>query len=203
MNLTQQEELLLSVYSVDHLLKCRVIETPEPEVKLAPVSGKVDMFQVYDPVVLVFYDHDKQLQTIPADISRIDRSSAMVTALVSDIEIAEERRIFERYPVSLEVSARKKFSSKRLRFIVKNISLYGLGAVSQADIEVDEPVDIDLITDRSMFFFNGKVVWKKKLDKCFEYGLQFTLYDVATKNQLEDFLSKLKSEYVKMMPKAR
>jgi hypothetical protein len=184
-------------------LKCRVIETPESEVKLAPVSGKVDMFQVYDPVVLIFYDQEKQLQTIPADVSRIDRSSAIVTALVREKEIMEERRIFERYPVSLEVSARKKFSSKRLRLIVKNISLYGLGSVSQADLEVDEPVDIDLITDRSMFYFNGKIVWKKNLDKCFEYGLQFTLYDVATKNQLEEFLLKQKSEYVKMMPKAR
>ncbi len=203
MSLTQQDELLLSVYSVDHLLKCSVMETPESEVKLAPVSGKVDMFQVYDPIVLIFYDHEKQLQTIPADVSRIDRSSATVTALVREHEIMEERRIFERYPVSLEVSARKKFSSKRLRFIVKNISLYGLGAVSQADLEVDEPVDIDLITDRSMFYFNGKIVWKKNLDKYFEYGLQFTLYDVATKNQLEDFLLKQKSEYMKMISKAR
>ncbi len=203
MNLTQQEELLLSVYSVDHLLKCRVIETPESAVRLAPVSGKVDMFQVYDPVVLIFYDQDKQLQTLPADVSQIDKSSAAITALVREKEMKEERRIFERYPASLEVSARKKFSSKRLRFIVKNISLYGLGAVSQSDLEVDEPIDIDLITERCMFFFNGKIVWKRNLDKYFEYGLQFTLYDVATKNQFQEFLSRQNSEYVKMMPKAR
>lgn len=203
MNLTQQEEILLSIYSVDHLMKCRVMETPESAVKLSPVSGKVDMFQVYDPVVLIFYDQTKQLQTVPADISLIDRSSAAITALIREKEIMEERRIFERYPVSLEVSARKKFSSKRLRFIVKNISLYGMGAVSQSDLEVDEPIDIDLITDRSMFFFNGKVVWKRNLDKYFEYGLQYTLYDVATKSLLEDFLTKQKSEYIKMMPRAR
>ena len=203
MSLTQQEELLLSIYSVDHLLKCRVIETPESAVVLAPVSGKVDMFQVYDPVVLIFYDHEKQLQTLPADVSLIDKSSATITALVHEKDIEEERRIFERYPVSLEVSARKKFSSKRLRLIVKNISLYGLGAVSQSELEVDEPVDIDLITERSMFFFTGKVIWKKNLDSYFEYGLQFTVYDVATKNLLEEFLLKQKSEYIKMMTKAR
>ena len=203
MNLTQQEEILLSVYSVDHLLKCRVMESAESTVKLTPVSGKVDMFQVYDPIVLVFYDQSKQLQTLPADISQIDRQSAAITALVREKEIEEERRIFERYPVSLEVSARKKFSSKRLRLIVKNISLYGMGAVSQSELEVDEPIDIDLITERSMFFFSGKVVWKKNLNKYFEYGLQYTLYDVATKNLLEEFLLKQKSEYIKMMTKAR
>lgn len=203
MSLTQQEELLLSVYSVDHLLKCRVIESSETEVRLSPVSGKVDMFQVYDPVVLIFYDQSKQLQTIPADISLIDRQTAEIKAFIREKEIKEERRIFERYPVSLEVSARKKFSSKRLRFIVKNISLYGMGAVSQSELDIDEPIDIDLITDRSMFFFNGKVVWKRNLDKYFEYGLQYTLYDVATKNLLEEYLTKQKSEYIKMMPKAR
>ena len=179
------------------------MESAESTVKLTPVSGKVDMFQVYDPIVLVFYDQSKQLQTLPADISQIDRQSAAITALVREKEIEEERRIFERYPVSLEVSARKKFSSKRLRLIVKNISLYGMGAVSQSELEVDEPIDIDLITERSMFFFSGKVVWKKNLNKYFEYGLQYTLYDVATKNLLEEFLLKQKSEYIKMMTKAR
>ncbi|HEX2946070.1 MAG TPA: PilZ domain-containing protein [Clostridia bacterium] len=203
MSLTQQEELLLSIYSVDHLLKCRVMETTASTVQLAPVSGKIDMFQVYDPVVLIFFDQEKQLQTIPADVSQLDRSLASVTFLVREKEIAEERRVFERYPVSLEVSARRKFSSKRLRFVVKNLSLYGMGAVSQSDLEVDEPIDMDLITERSMFYFNGKVIWKKNLGKFFEYGLQYTLYDVATRSLLEDYLLRQKNDYIKMMSKAR
>lgn len=202
MNTIDFKEVLLSVYSIDYLLKCEVLEHTGDVVKIAPRSGRIDMLQVHDPVVLLI-TRDNRLETVPADISEIDSQNSLVTTFLRLKEVDEERRIFERYPVSLAVSARRKFSSKRLHFLVKDISLYGMGAVSQADLELDELIDIDLITDRSMFYFSGQVVWKTTLDGGYEYGLKLTNYDVATKHSFEDYLSKLNENYQNMMSKAR
>lgn len=202
MNTIDFKEVLLSVYSIDYLLKCEVLEHTGDVVKIAPRSGRIDMLQVHDPVVLLI-TRDNRLETVPADISEIDSQNSLVTTFLRLKEVDEERRIFERYPVSLAVSARRKFSSKRLHFLVKDISLYGMGAVSQADLELDELIDIDLITDRSMFYFSGQVVWRNNLDGGYEYGLKLTNYDVATKHSFEDYLSKLNENYQNMMSKAR
>ena len=202
MALAQQAELLLKIYSVDHLLKCKMEEVSESMLRLSPLSGKVDMFQISDPVVLLFYE-GAQLQMLPADVTDIDQSTGQVTFSRPKKETEEERRIFERYPISLIVSARRKFSNKRLHFLAKNISMYGMCVISQFELDDEELIDIDLITDKKMFYLSGKVIWKKAFGKKVEYGLQITHYDVATKQALEEHLEKQKAEYEKMITKAR
>jgi hypothetical protein len=202
MNLDLQREIHLGIYSIDYLLKCSVIEFFENVLKLSPISGKTDMFRKYDPVVLIT-NAAGNIDTTAADVVDIDKGSSRITLFTRDEDVPEERRVFERYPASLEVSARKKYSNKRLQMIVKNISLYGMGVVSHEDLEAEELIDIDLITDRNMFYFSGKVVWKKPLDGIFDYGLQLTHYDVATKYLFQEYLTRQKMNYSNMIPKAR
>lgn len=196
------KEVALSLYSIDYLLKCRVCGIEGKKLTLAPVSGKVDMFQFNDPVAIVYMDNN-QLYLRGGDVKTIDGARMEVTLSVISNETEEERRIFDRYPSSILVDARKKRSSKRLNFIAKNISLYGMGAVSKAELDVDEQVDIDLITGKYMFYFGGKVVWKKQLENCFEYGFTLTDFDIATKRSFEVYLGKLKSEFLNAYGKAR
>ncbi len=200
--LVQVKELFLKIYSIDYLLKCKVDEASEKIVKLSPLSGKVDMFTVYDPAVIIFCV-DKQMYTLPADVESIDKTLGQVVFTRPEKEVEEDRRIFDRYPVSLTVSARRKFSSKRLHLVAKNLSMYGMCVVSQSEMDIDELIDIDLITDRNMFYFNGKVIWREKLGDGFEYGLQLTHFDIATKQSFEGYLEKQQSEYLKMLSKAR
>lgn len=202
MKQNRQREILLGIYSIDYLLRCELIESSGNTIKLTPRSGKLDMFQLYDPVVLINYNNG-ELETFPADVCEIDGLNNDVTILIREIEVREERRVFERYPVSLAVSARRKFSNKRLHLLVKDISLYGMGVVSEADLDEEELIDIDLITDRVMFYFGGKIIWKKRLDQISEYGLQITEYDVTTRRSFEDFLMRQKERYLNMISKAR
>lgn len=202
MGLSLQGEILLSIYSIDYLLKCNVNECSERILKLTPLSGKVDMFQMRDPVVLLL-NNSSGLEILPADVTEIDKLQSMVTFSMREKEVDEERRVFERYPVSLAVSARRKFSSKRIQLAVRDISLYGMGVVSYADLDDNELIDIDLITDRNMFYLSGQVVWKNNLGDCSEYGLKLTNYDVATKYSFEEFLRKQKDNFINMMSKAR
>ncbi len=202
MDIPLQGDILLSIYSIDYLLKCKVNEISGRIIKLTPVSGKVDMLLLHDPVVLLLYKSGN-MEILPADVAQIDTQQSLVTLSLRKRQVDEERRIFERYPVSLEVSARRKFSNKRIHLAVRDISLYGMGAVSQTDLEVDEMIDIDLIAERNMFYFSGQIIWKNSLGDCSEYGLKYTNYDVATKNALEEFLGKQKDYFYNMIPKAR
>lgn len=202
MGLAQLNEILLKIYSVDYLLRCKIDELNEDSIKISPVSGKVDMFQVYDPTVLIFYENN-HLETFAVDVAAIDEATGQVCLNLPSRPVEDERRVFERYPASLIVSARRKFSNKRLYFIVKNISMFGMGAIAESDLDEEESLDIDLITDKNMFYFSGKVVWKNNLGKCFEYGIQLTHFDVATKQLFEGYLSNQDKEYIKMFSKAR
>lgn len=203
MKINPQHELLLSIYSIDYLLRCNVVELTEKNLKIMPVSGKTDMFQLLDPVVLITVDIN-DIKTVSADVTDIDGRAGSVSLFLRNEDVPHERRVFERYPVSLMISARKKFSSKRLHMLVRNISLYGMMVVSEADLEVEEHIDIDLITEKNMFYFSGMVVWKNKLtDNSFEYGLHLTHYDIATRYMFQNYLTKQKSNFANMIPKAR
>lgn len=198
-----QRELLLNIYSIDYLLRCNVVELADKNIKLSPVSRKLDMFQVFDPVVLISVDMN-DIQTTSADVTAIDAKSGIVSLYMRNEEVPVERRVFERYPVSLMVSARKKYSNRRMQMLVRNISLYGMMVVSDSELDEHEHIDIDLITEKNMFYFSGMVVWKKKvINNCFEYGLQLTHYDIATRYQFQDYLSRQKANFANMIPRAR
>jgi len=198
-----QHELLLNIYSIDYLLRCNVVELTDKILTLSPVSGKTDMFQVLDPVVLISVG-GSDIMTASAEVTAIDGRSGTVSLSMRDEAVSEERRIFERYPVSLEISARKKFSSKRMHMLVRNISLYGMMAVSGTELDKEEQIDIDLITEKNMFYLSGMVVWKREVaNNCFEYGLQLTHYDVATRYLFQDYLNKQKTNFANMIPRAR
>lgn len=198
----QQGEVLIDIYSIDYLLRCNVLELTQDNLKISPVSGKTDMFQKYDPVVVISNDAGN-ITAAAGDVTDIDSASKSITLSIRDEEIPEERRVFDRYPVSLMVSARKKYLNKRIYMLVKNISLYGMGVISEVELDEEECIDIDLITEKNMFYFSGKVIWKKQLDGIFEYGLQLTHYDIATKYHFQDYLSKQISNYANMIPKAK
>ncbi|HOQ07062.1 MAG TPA: PilZ domain-containing protein [Clostridiales bacterium] len=143
------------------------------------------------------------IQTASAEVTAIDTKSGIVSLYMRDEEVPVERRVFERFPVSLMISARKKFSSKRMHMLVRNISLYGMMVVSETELDEEEQIDIDLITDKNMFYLRGMIVWKKKVNNCFEYGLRLTHYDVATRYLFQDYLSRQKANFASMIPRAR
>jgi hypothetical protein len=202
MSLTQLDEIYLKIYSIDYLLKCRVEEVSGNSVKLSPKSGKIDMFLINDPTVLIHFEGN-QLVTIPADVVSVDRETGIVTVAQPEKDLNEEERIFERYPVSLVVSARRKFTNRRQELIVKNISMFSMDVISKTLFEEDEFIDLDLITEKSMFYISGKVLAKKAAGKLYEYSLQLTHFDIATKQSFEDYLLRQKLEYINMIKKAR
>lgn len=198
----RNSEIAIQVHSIDYVLKCRVCSISGKKLILSPLEKEVDMFQENDPIVIMYLE-EGLLQFGSGDIVGVDMPNNTVNVLLTELDNTEERRIFERYPVSMAVSARRKFSNKRLSLVAKNISQYGMHAVSKVNLDIEESVDIDLITGKYMFYFVGKVIWKEPKGSSFEYGFQLTDFDVSTKNLMESYLNKLKDEYRSMYSKAK
>ena len=201
-SIAQLSEIAILVHSIDYMLKCRIHNICERRIKVSPLANKLDMFQINDPVVCAYLEND-ELQLRSGEVKFIDNLEKSVEILIAESDTHDERRMFERYPVSLAVSARKKFTNKRLHFIAKNISQYGMGAISESNLEMDDSIDINLITGKYMFYFVGKVIWKQNIENGFEYGFRLTDFDIATKLSFEAYLGKLKDEYRSMYFKAR
>ncbi|NTV89637.1 MAG: PilZ domain-containing protein [Clostridiales bacterium] len=196
------KKISLIVYCTDNLITCDVLEVVQNRIKASPCSGKVDMFQTGYPVVCMYLS-DGVLEYRGGEIADINIKASEISILITFEEVKEERRIFERYPVSLEVSARRKFSNKRFLLLAKNLSEYGMGAISSADLDMDESIDMNLIAGRYMFYFVGKVIWKQEMGSVFDYGFQLTEFDVTTKASMENYLAKLKEEYKKLFEKSK
>lgn len=195
-------EVAIQTHSIDYALKCEVIQASEQTVRISPVAGKVDMFQMNDPVVCL-YMANGVLQHKSGEVCAVYHKERFAEFSMTDDSSKDERRLFERYPVSIAISARRKFASKRHHLVAKNISQFGMGAVSQVELDENEMIDIDLITGKYMFYFGGKVVWKKPKGRDFEYGLQLTHFDVATKTSFDNYLEKIYEVYNGLFQKAR
>ncbi len=196
------EKIDLLVYSADNLIRCNVVESLDNKIKAAPIASKVDMFQAGYPVVCMFIS-EGVLKFRNGEISEVDNKNLLLVVDMPFEVVIEERRIFERYPVSLEVSARRKFSNKRFLLIAKDLSEYGMGAVSKIDLEMDEIIDMNLITGRYMFYFVGKVTWKQQKRDYFDYGFQLTEFDITTKASMASYLGKLNEDYKKLYEKTK
>lgn len=195
-------EIAVQVHSIDYVLKCNIIELTGNTIDISPREKRVDMFQDNDPVVLIYLE-EGNLRLFSGSVILVDLPGNFVRILVAENEAEDDRRVFERYPVSMAISFRRKFSGKRHNMIAKNISEYGMCSVSPVELDIDESIDIDLITGKYMFYFVGKVIWRKSLGASFEYGLQLTNFDVATKSSMEAYLGKLKEEYRSQLAKAK
>jgi hypothetical protein len=196
------DKIAFQVFTTDNLIKCDVIKMSQDIVTAVPVLNKTDMFQKGYPVVCMYLSNGT-LEFRSGEILDVNDKNSELTVSIHFEEIKEERRIFERYPVSLEVSARRKFSNKRFMLVAKDLSEYGLGALSKTDLELDEIIDMNLITGKYMFYFVGKVAWKKEVNDYFEYGFQLTEFDITTKASMESYLGKLYEEYKKLFQKSK
>lgn len=195
----------IQIYSMDFGMKCTISERQGMEVTILISYGKCDMVRINDPVVFMYMNNDI-FQCRSARVLSADYKNCSLRLLIAEDLEKEEKRVFERYPISLEASARKKFQNKRINLVAKNASLYGLGVISNFEIEIDEFLDLDLITKKNMFYFSAKIVWKKILEGSennYEYGLHIKDIDVATINILDEYLKKLRVMYMDMYEKAR
>jgi len=202
MNFFVGMDVAIYVYCIDYAIKCKITDVDGKKLTLKPISNKVDIFQPRDPVVCMYTERG-EFRICGGDVTAVNNGDGLVDIEVVDDGPDMNRRLFERFPTSMQVSVRRKFTSRRHSLAARNISLYGMSVVSTAELNMEELIDIDLIAGKNSFYFGGKVIWKNPIESKIEYGFQLTNFDIATKMSFEAYLDKIKNEYYNLFLRAR
>ena len=180
-------------YSEINPFQSVVLEVSENEV-LLNLPKKFSVYNLFegDPAVLGFQT-GLDIYAAECSIQSINAKNSSVALRIDNTEHIKEKRIFERFPVSLYADMIPQDGVKKVAYI-RNISLDGLSIVSKSDLSVGEKISFDTYIDNRVLKFSGTVMWKVKSSGNFQYGIKTIFEDFNTKNSLRLYLNILKDE---------
>ena len=193
MKLKPGDIVTLAHYSKSTPFQSVVLNVMENEV-LLNLPRKFPAYDLFedDPAVLGFQT-GPDIFAAECSIRYINAKDGNVVLKIENTEHIKEKRIFERFPVSLYADLRIKNGKKKAAY-VRNISLNGLSIVSKTNLSEGDEVVCDTYIDNRVLELAGTVIWKGKSSKNFQYGIKTVLQDYNTKNSLKLYLNILKDE---------
>lgn len=150
-----------------------------------------------DPVILGALNSQSQIKVIGGNVVGllVDSSNFDNLVITTDKEdIANEKRQFERFPVSLLGGFKREGLSKIYEASVKDISYSGMRIYSDEDIEVGEEVKLDIYLKDSVKFFVCRIIRKAQYFGRYEYGLTIIHNDRNSIDVTEMFINALRSK---------
>jgi len=145
-----------------------------------------------DPVVMG-YKTGFDIYVAECSIRLINTKDSSVALKIENIEHIKEKRIFERFPVSLYADMKLQDGIREMAY-VRNISLDGLYIVSKKELSEGDNLILDTYIDNRTLTLAGAVMWKDKSSRNFQYGIKTIYHDFTTKNSLKVYLGILKDE---------
>lgn len=196
MKLKPGDIVSLAHYSKSTPFQSLVLDVLENEVwlNLPKKFPAYDLFED-DPAVLGFQT-GLDIYAAECSIRSINAKDGNVVLKIENTEHIKEKRIYERFPVSLYADMRAKNGTKKAAY-VRNISLNGLSIVSKSELSEGDEVVCDTYIDNRVLELPGTVMWKAKSSKNFQYGIKTMFQDYNTRNSLKLYLNILKDEQEK------
>lgn len=197
MELKSGDIVSLAHYSESTPFKSVVLKVLDNEVLLnLPKNFSVYNLFEDDPVVLGFQS-GSGICAAECSIRIINPKDSSVAVKVDNIEHIKEKRIFERFPVSLYADMKLQEDGKRKVAYVRNISMDGLSIVSKSEFSEGEEIAFDVYIDNRVLRLSGNVMWKERSSVNFQYGIKTIYQDFNVKNSLNLYLNILKGDQEK------
>lgn len=180
-------------YSEKNPFQSVVLDVSENEV-LLNLPNQFSVYNLFedDPAVLGFQS-GSDIFVSECSIQSINAQEGSAALKIENTEHIKEKRIFERFPVSLYADMIPQNGSKKAAY-VRNISLNGLFVISKNELAVGDKVVFDTFIDNRILKLPGTVMWKMKSSNNFHYGINIMFQDYNTKNSLKLYLNILKDE---------
>ena len=175
-----------------------VLDVSENEV-LLNLPNQFSVYNLFedDPAVLGFQS-GSDIYVSECSIQSINAQEGSAALKIENTEHIKEKRIFERFPVSLYADMISQNGAKKAAY-VRNISLNGLFVISKNELAVGDKVVFDTLIDNRILKLPGTVMWKMKNSNNFHYGINIIFQDYNTKNSLKLYLNILKDEQEKVI----
>ncbi|MDP4092163.1 MAG: PilZ domain-containing protein [Bacillota bacterium] len=161
--------------------------------KLTKDFAAYNLFE--DEPVTMGYEDEGSIYLSSCIITSINPGSRTVTVEADNFDVITDKRINQRFPVSLYAYMKSNSTSGNPILIVKNISVEGFKVISKDDIDIDNDFDMELSIGNTILPVRVKVIWKFQHDQNFEYGFKVISANFQTVNLLKQSIKILKDEY--------
>jgi hypothetical protein len=173
-------------FSGKNNFKCIVINYEDNLItlKLTKEFAILNLFES-DPIV---FGYEKDNTTYLCEgiiLDVIPRNNSLVIKIES-IQAINEKRLSERYPVSLYAEIKVNGSKKRDIAVIRNVSLSGVCLRSKTEFQQGDILDFDAYINNIVMPLRGTVIWKIQISLHFEYGIVISFQDFKTKNTLKN-----------------
>jgi hypothetical protein len=171
-------------------------------VKLTRDFPKNSLFE-NDPIVLG-YELNSTVYLLGCDIKSIDIEAGTVSLKIDlMIDIDPNKRRHERYPISLYADLITLDIRKKYTAIIKNLSQYGMLIYSKADLLLNQPIEVNIYTEKDVVFIKGTINRKTVESNYIKYGFEIKYENVKSINLIEGYIKKMKLSYEQQIKKLK
>jgi hypothetical protein len=190
-------------YSRNMPYKCELVVDNIGTLDFSISSKDLKTFIKFEPVVICYHINSDEVRILSCDIAEIDIGKNLLQVKLDEEDLVEyeEKRKFERYPVSMFTDIRASTLPKKCFALIKNLSYSGMLIYSKSQIPDDEEFDIDLYADKQVIFLKAKVMRIVNHGSYFEYGLQIVYSNYTSMEAMKSYVEGLKNFHKNMIKK--
>lgn len=166
------EPVEVSHFSVAYMVKACIDNMEPDDIVGIRVNSCIPMgdFSPGDPVAMT-YKLEDQVVRCECTIISVESEKRHFSARIESESKYAERREFERFPVSLCAKLFTQSGDINIVYI-KDVSLNGMGVVSNFDYEVGQNVKLSFYIEDEKLSLDLGIVWKVKKELNNHYGLK-------------------------------
>lgn len=190
----------ISHYSEKNLFKGVIVDENFDGVTLK-LMDSVDFndYSIGEPLVIGF-ENKKEIYLSSCSLVDIDSEENQITVRTDSFDKIPNKRVFERFPVSIDSYVSIGSSTSTHNVIIKNLSFSGMMICSKEDYPLYQQLKFDFNIGVAISL-NAIVIRKNKEEHYNEYGLKLVYTDTRTPNILNKYLHLLKKEQLVFMNK--
>lgn len=186
--------MILSIkhFASDLPLKGKVLSCSDTSLSIHILSKEnFSPFAVSDPLALSF-SFDNKVYVVSGLTTMFDTDKKVATISIEKIDLLEEKRLFERFPLSKNCTIKVGQSLTDYSGVIRNISANGMMILCSAQFPIYQKINVTFdigkpITLTCIVIRKGKVTNEQT-----EYGLKIHYVDEITPKIIKSFLVKLK-----------
>jgi len=145
-----------------------------------------------DPIIIGALQNNNEVEVTGGRVIAVNDAEGHIIVSPDKIYDSEDRRKFERYPVSLSGNITcHKSGGKREDAYIKDMSHAGFCVYSKADLHSGDNVEVDIYLHNNVFNICGTIMRKSVSYGRYEYGIQTVYKDKSSMYSIRDFLDKL------------
>lgn len=151
----------------------RIIEISGAFLKLELLSKRNAKFEAEEPAVIIC-NSDSGFFVKGCSIISVDENGYLIKICCDNNCTGENKRMYDRYPVSYYTDLKFLSENKRYPALVKDISKYGFKILTEVEIPIDQMIEISPYLDKKLIFITASIIRVVKKNKFHEYGAKIS-----------------------------